>query len=96
MVQATSGNDNEAEVLLSFNIQDISCTDLSDPDAGDIRNATVQIVLLDGGITPIGPLFTNTDGDPSTDIVLVNPGDTKTGTVSFPYTFGLGANPCQS
>ena len=80
MLQATAPNETDAVVMLSFNIQDITCTDPADPDAGDIRNAIVDL-YVDGALKST-----------SSTITLVNPGDSKTGTVSFPYTFDIGSS----
>jgi len=93
MVQATAPNSTEAEVLLSANIQDISCTDLSDIYPGDIRNAIVEVEIVE---TNTSFIFSNTDGDSSNDIILIDPSDFKTGTISVYHTFNINNHPSNS
>ena len=78
MLQATAPKKTTATVDLTFNVQDISCSDASDTDPGDIRNAIVD-VYVEGSLV-----------ETFTTIVLVDPNDTKTGSVSVPYTFDIG------
>ncbi len=71
---ATSTN---ATVTLSATIQDITATPdaAGDTDSGDIRNAKVTLLLGGAGGAPIAGCTNRVPG-------LVNPGDTKTGTVT--------------
>jgi hypothetical protein len=80
-LQATPPNSNVATVILSANIQDITVTD-PDPDAGDIRNATVKFVDRDGG--DISGWIPVTD--------LFDPSDPTTATVNYEWTVDLGNN----
>jgi hypothetical protein len=66
-------------------VQDVTAFDLSDPFAGDIRNARVTFVNRD--------VMPNTNYAACTNLtpVLVNPADTKTGTVSCSVTFDIGS-----
>ncbi len=79
LFQATAPNSNVATVILSANIQDITITD-PDPDAGDIRNASVKFVDRAGGdISGWLPV-----------VDLFDPSDPTTGTVSFDWVVNLG------
>jgi len=72
-----------AIVTLAATIQDITAVDSnSDPDAGDIRNATVKFVDRDTNQTLCTPL----------GIGLVTTGDTKTGTVTCNFNATLANN----
>jgi hypothetical protein len=76
-----------ATVTLRATVQDITAVPSDpayDPYAGDIRNATVTFVNRDTN-TVLGTVGFGTP----TPIVLVNPGDSKTGTVALPVTFTI-------
>jgi hypothetical protein len=78
---ATSGN---AVVTLSATVRDITVVPSdpsTDPNAGDIRNATITFVDVDGGGVPIATV----------PIGLVTPGDARTGTATYNWSVNIGA-----
>lgn len=87
--QATpSENDNEALVVLTANIQDITPGDPgSDPFPGDIRNAMVKFVDRDA-VSDISGWIPVTD--------LFDPSDPTTGSVSYNWLVNLGNSDSES
>ena len=83
IIKATAtATTTSAVITLRANVLDISVTDPSDSNAGDIRNAKVMFVNRDAGNAPISgwiPVST-----------LVNASDTRIGTASFNWTVNLG------
>jgi hypothetical protein len=78
-----SSSATSATVTLSATIKDITAVDsVGDPDAGDIRNATVT--FLSNG-SPVS-------GCTNLPVSLVNAGDLKVGTVSCNATFSIGSS----
>jgi hypothetical protein len=72
-------------VNLQATVQDVTAFDATDPLAGDIRNARVTFVNRDAASAPYSAACTNITP------VLVNPLDSKTGTVSCSVTFDIGS-----
>jgi hypothetical protein len=70
-----------AIVTLSATIQDISVVDPSDPNPGDIRNATVTFINRD----------TNTVIKSGLPVGLVSLSDAKTGTVTYNWNVDIGS-----
>ena len=82
-VSTPSINENTAQVTLMATIQDITAVDsISDPDAGDIRKATVTFINKNGGATL---------GTANIPVSLIN-GDTKTGAVTTTFTATIPTN----
>jgi uncharacterized repeat protein (TIGR01451 family) len=79
---------NTAAVTLAATIQDITAADPgSDPNFGDIRNATVTFINRD----------TNTAINPTpVPVGLVNMSDTKTGTATYTWNASIGSANSQS
>ncbi len=83
-VSTGSATSSTATILLAATIRDITAVDSSDPNAGDIRNARVTFVNRDTS-TPIS-------GCTNLPVGLVNPSDTKVGTVSCNWTANIGSS----
>ncbi|MGI8997786.1 MAG: hypothetical protein ACR2GW_14075, partial [Pyrinomonadaceae bacterium] len=91
-VSTSSATSSTATVRLAATIQDITAAAASDPaydpNAGDIRNAKVTFVLRSGSpSTPDTALNTT-----PLSVVLVDSGDTKTGTVIYDWSPNIGTN----
>jgi hypothetical protein len=85
-VSTASATSSTATVLLSATIQDITAVlPGSDPDQGDIRNATVTFIDRESNL-PIATV----------PVSLVNPLDVKTGTASYSWNVDLGAGDGQT
>ena len=78
----SSATSSSATVTLAATIQDITAVDpVSDPDAGDIRNADVMFVNRDAGNSILC----------TASVGLVNPSDTKTGTATCNWNANIGS-----
>jgi hypothetical protein len=87
-VSTSGATTSTATVMLSATIQDMTAANaIADPAAGDIRNARVTFIDRDTN-TPINstPLA----------VGLVNPGDTKTGVVTYNWNVNIGTAVSQS
>ncbi|HZN37900.1 MAG TPA: MBG domain-containing protein, partial [Planctomycetota bacterium] len=81
-VSTASATSSTATVLLSATIQDITAVlPGSDPDQGDIRNATVTFIDRDANL-PIATV----------PVSLVSPLDVKTGTATYSWNVDLGTS----
>jgi hypothetical protein len=79
-VSTSSVSSSKATVTLSATVRDISLVDPSDPNPGDIRNATLTFVDRDTN-TPIAAV----------PIGLVNPSDNRTGTAAYTWYIDIGS-----
>jgi len=81
-VTTASTSSSTATVILSATIQDITAVlPGSDAYPGDIRNAKVSFINRDTGAVIASNL----------PVTLINPADTKTGTVSYAWSVNIGS-----
>jgi hypothetical protein len=95
VLQATaSANSGNFTVILSSKVYDISATDLSDVDAGDIRNARVMFVNRDAANAPISGWLTPVliDGDPTMATVDFTWASDIGNATDVSYTVGIIVN----
>jgi hypothetical protein len=95
VLQATqSSSSSNADVQLSSKVYDISATDLSDANAGDIRNARVMFVNRDAANAPLSPWLVPDliDGDPTMATVSYNWTANIGNATDVQYTVGIVVN----